>query len=74
MVASDDCREKVACEISRPTFARAKSRHCPGSASSAPARKLQRGMEEIGRRKSPVGVSGDEGFLAKKSEVHEKIC
>ena len=23
---------------------------------------------------SPAGVSGDEGLLAKKSEVHEEIC
>jgi len=30
MVSPDERREKVACEISLPTFARAKSRPCPG--------------------------------------------
>ena len=74
IAASDQRRETIASVIPRPTFARPKAAPAPGSAASVPAPKLLRKMEQIGRRKSPAGVSGDEGLLLKKSEVHEKIC
>ena len=64
----------IAYEIPWPTFARQKPPLPQDLASSAPAPKLRRGDGADRERKSPAGVSGDEGLLAKKSEVHEKIC
>ena len=64
----------IASEIPRPTFARLKPptpRICrlrPCSQAAAV------GQKRIRRRKSPAGVFGDEELLAKKSEVHKKIC
>ena len=73
IAATNQRRENMASQIpGQPSPAR--SRPCPGSAASAPAPKMRRGYRADRERKSPAGVSGDEGLLAKNLKYMRKFA
>ena len=80
MVAPDQRRENVAYEINRPTFARAKSRHCPGICRLCPYSQAAAGVQAEWElcssllHKSPCFIiASDSAMLDKLKSQEERI-